>query len=248
MASIKQRANGKFCVQIKLAGQKSISRTFDEFADAEAWGKEQERALKTATPKPLEQGLTMKWVAQKYCDTQLAGKLSRHLMLRRMKRMAGHFPGPFLEVTRTDVNEYKAKRLQEVRGSTVREDVQAIHKLFRRAEREMVFGDRTIRSPASNIALPPPSKPRTRIVERHELDRLTGELTPLMSEVVELGHETAMRRAEITRLLPRHVRRAERTLTVEDGKTGDRVVPLTRRAVELLQRALDRCLREDSRL
>lgn len=169
-------------------------------------------------------------------------------MLKRIERMAGRLPGPFLKISRPMVNAYKLKRSCEVSGSTVREEVQTINKLFRWVEREMIFGDQQIVSPASNIALPPPSKPCTRVVERAELDRLMAELNPLMAEIIELAYETAMRRAEITKLLPRHLNLEERTLNVEDGKTGNRVVPLTRRAVELLRGALERSLTHRSRL
>lgn len=155
--------------------------------------------------------------------------------------MAKHFKQPFLSITRVDVNNYKNVRLKQVSGSTVREEVQSINKLFRWVEREIVFGDISVDSPARNIALPPASKPMTRIVERHELERLMSDLNPLMAEIVELAYETAMRRAEITRLLPRHVDIIQRVLSVEDGKTGDRLVPLTRRSVELLEQAIQRC-------
>ena len=157
-------------------------------------------------------------------------------------------PQPFLSITRSDVNAYKNKRLSQVSGATVREEIQSINKLFRWVEREMIFGEDPIHSPAGNIALPPASKPRTRIVERHELEKLMADLNPLMAEIVELAYETAMRRAEITRLIPRNLSLDERTLIVEDGKTGDRVVPLTSRAVELLRGALERCWTQNSRL
>lgn len=74
------------------------------------------------------------------------------------------------------------------------------------------------------------------------------DLKPMMREIVELAWETAMRRAEITSLIVRHVDIEARTAMIEDGKTGDRIVPLSTRATELLRRALERCVTEESRL
>jgi integrase len=44
-----------------------------------------------------------------------------------------------------------------------------------------------------------------------------------------------MRRSEIVKLMPKHLHLDERVLSVIAGKTGDRAVPLTKRAVELLR-------------
>ncbi len=248
VASIRRRSNGKFNVQVRLAGLQAKSRTFDDIDSAKAWALAEE-SLHHVTPRDKAKNLeTLAYVAKLYSDSQLYGKSSRHHMSARFERISKHFPQLFLSITRVDINNYKKLRLTQVSGPTVREEIQSINKLFRWAEREMLFGDRVIVSPANNIALPAASKPRTRIIERHELETLMSDLNPKMAEIVELAYETAMRRAEITKLLPRHLNLDERTLTVEDGKTGDRLVPLTKRAVELLERALERCLTGDSRL
>ncbi|MEQ1933349.1 MAG: site-specific integrase [Fimbriimonadaceae bacterium] len=190
----------------------------------------------------------MAQLALRYCSTQLMGKPSRHMMLEKMERVAKAFPQPFASITRSDVNAFKLARMTQVSGPTVREDIQLINKLFRWAEREMVFGERDLPSPAKNIALPPPCKPRSRIVEKNELDLLMSVLTPLMGRVIEVAFETAMRRSEITRLTPRVLHLGDRTLSVIDGKTGDRIVPLNSRAVELLKEAQEGCRGQDDRL
>lgn len=169
-------------------------------------------------------------------------------MLQRYERMSRSFPQPFLSITRTEINNFKIKRLRQVSGSTVREEIQSIHKLFKWAEREMVFGDMEIVSPARNIALPPPSKPNERVVSKEEFTKLMAELNPQMQEIVEIAWETAMRRSEIINLQARHLDLDSRTLTVENGKTGDRIVPLTSRAIEILRRAVARCRTPVSRL
>ena len=48
----------------------------------------------------------------------------------------------------------------------------------------------------------------------------------MMRAIVELAYETAMRRGEIVKLKPKHLHLEDRILSVVDGKTGDRSVPL----------------------
>lgn len=61
-----------------------------------------------------------------------------------------------------------------------------------------------------------------------------------MAQVVELAFETAMRRSEILKLTEEDLHLEERFLRVVEGKEGSRDVPLTRRAVRLLEYAVAR--------
>jgi integrase len=244
MATIRQLPSGRYSVQIRIKGAPSKSRSFDTRDEADAW------VLSEIPSYPAEAHsiLTMADVARRYCSTQLRGKSSRDTMLAKMLRVSAVFPQPFIEITRAGVNEFRLMRLTQVSGPTVREDLQAINKLFRWAEKEMLFGERELPSPVKNISLPAPAKPRSRIVEKKELERLMSTLTPIMAGVVEVAYETAMRRSEIIKLTPRVLHLEERCLSVIDGKTGDRIVPLTRKAVDLLRAAVERCLTPDDRL
>ena len=69
-----------------------------------------------------------------------------------------------------------------------------------------------------------------------------------MKVIVELAYETAMRRSEIIKLTPKHLHLDSRIASVIDGKTGDRSVPLTKRALELLRASLSRCSGDDAKL
>jgi integrase len=244
MATIRQLPSGKFNAQIRIKGTPSGSRSFGTYEEACSWAEAQAPISRT----PASGVLTLGSLAIRYCSTQLKGKPSPHMMLEKMERVAKHFPQPFISITRAQVNEFRLKRLSEVSGPTVREDLQIINKLFRWAEREMIFGERDLPSPAKNIALPPPCKPRSRVVEEAELQRLLSALPDMMKVVVELAYETAMRRSEIVRLTPRVLHLNDRCLSVIDGKTGDRIVPLTSRAVVLLTSAKERCRSPDDRV
>jgi integrase len=244
MASVRQLPSGKFNAQIRIKGAPSRSRTFLTLSDARNW-------VDAQAPSPslaAQDGLTMKALALRYCATQLKGKPSRHMMLDKMERVAKAFPQAFISITRLDVNAFRLARLGQVSGPTVREELQLINKLFRWAEREMIFGERQVSSPAKNVALPPPCKPRSRVVDKSELELLLTGLPDGMKIIVEVAYETAMRRSEIIKLTPRVLHLNDRCLSVIDGKTGDRVVPLTKRAVALLREAQERCATQDDRL
>jgi len=244
MATIRKLPSGKFNAQIRVKGSPHRSQSFNSRDQAEAWV----LAQSPSVAGDAQRSLTMAQLALRYCSTQLNGKPSRHMMLEKMERVAKAFPQPFASITRSEINAFRLARMMQVSGPTVREDIQLINKLFRWAEREMVFGERELPSPAKNIALPPPSKPRSRIIEPNELELLMSALTPRMARLIELAFETAMRRSEIIKLTPRVLHLEDRSLSVIDGKTGDRIVPLTSRAVELLREAEEGCSGQDDRL
>jgi integrase len=110
-------------------------------------------------------------------------------------------------------------------------------RLFKYAKRELLLD---VANPLADIALPAPSKASDKVVTKGELERLLARLNPTMALIVELAYETAMRRSEILKLTPSSLHLGERIADVIDGKNGTRSVPLTHRAVELLQEALRR--------
>ena len=94
-------------------------------------------------------------------------------------------------------------------------------------------------NPCDLLSIPSASKPRDRVVTRAELQLLLGAMTPAMAIVTELAYETAMRRSEILKITPNDLHLNARYLRVVNGKEGSRDVPLTRRAVELLETPLE---------
>tara|TARA_R110001606_G_scaffold399274_1_gene583326 strand:- start:6263 stop:6979 length:717 start_codon:yes stop_codon:yes gene_type:complete len=162
--------------------------------------------------------------------------------------MDRHFNKDMREITKYDVNDYRLMRLEQVSSVTCRDELQLIHRLYRWAHRELILDRTEYPSPCTEIVMPPASKPRNRVIQRDELELLLSVLSPTMRGIVELAYETAMRRGEIVKLKPKHLHLDDRILSVVDGKTGDRSVPLTNRAVGLLRDSLSRCLTPEARL
>ena len=146
------------------------------------------------------------------------------------------------------MNLYRLKRLNEVSGSTVRDYIQLVNRIYRFAYREMILDPDQVSNPCKYIPIPPPSKPRNYIVTKEELALLLAELTPVMASIVELAFETAMRRSEIVNLRKKDLHLEARTLEIIDAKTGDRICPLTTRAIEILQTASDKAPVHEARL
>lgn len=249
MASIKKTRTGTYHCQVRIAGFKARRKTFQSREEATAWASEQEFALRRAiaertTPATLGDE-TLRELGLQYCRTMLRGKSSEYQTTRRIERMATHFPQPFKEITKWDVNNYRITRLQTVSTTTCRHELVLINRLFRWVKREFLID---IDNPCEHVAFPKPRKPRDKVVEEHELKLLMKHLPPAVVPVVELAYETAMRRSEIVNLRVKHVHLNQRIVSVVDGKEGDRSVPLSTRATEILRTVMEGCYSSESRL
>lgn len=249
MASIRQLPSGRFNVQIRRKNAAQISRSFDTQSAAQEWIKEQE-SLPPEEPNPslLPSEFDFLVLARGYCKTVLTNSNTRTITQGRLERIAPRIPRDVRLITKFDVNKYRLARLEEVKPATCREELQLIHRVFRWAHRELLLDAKQHPSPCKEVPIPAPSKPRSRVIDHDELELLMSALSPVMRHVVELAFETAMRRGEIVKLQVKHLHLEDRYLSVIDGKTGDRSVPLTNRAVELLRGVLKDEMAQDARL
>lgn len=156
---------------------------------------------------------------------------------------------PMHEITLQDVNAFKLTRLEEAAATTCRDELMMIRRVFKWYIQEyLARTGQMIRNPCDLLTIPRPNKARDRVVSRDELQRLLTAMSPQMAVVVELAYETAMRRGEILKLRRRDLFLRERFLRVVDGKEGSRDVPLTTRAVVLLEAALSNSDGQEGRL
>lgn len=240
MATIRKLPSGRFNVQIRRKGAPSISRSFDTYDEAVLFVEAHEGSLPEQAAKHEIERLSFLKTGERYCQTVLGGRPSQDITLYRVRLIAKHLPDDMRAITKKDVNGYRLMRLQSVASVTCRDELQLVHRIFKYAHRELLLDPNQHPSPCKDVAMPPASRPRSRVVEKEELKRLLSHLSPIMSEVVELAFETAMRRGEIVKLRKKHVHLKARVVSVIDGKTGDRDVPLSKRALELLQLAVER--------
>ena len=245
MPTIRQLPSGLWNVQVRAKGHKARSASFPTKSEAQAWSEQQLRKIKDQLP-----ARTLFNLGEQFVSIGLLGKRTRHEAHGQLMRICREFselglPTDLREINSHHINTYRLYRLGKVAGATCRKDLSLLSRIYKWGKREYLLD---LPNPVDDIALPPPGKPRTRIVEPHELTQLLQALTPVMAMIVELAYETAMRRSEIIKLTPRMLHLDERYLDVIDGKTGDRTVPLTVRAVELLQTAKQNCPGPKARL
>lgn len=238
MATIRKTKAGTYNVQIRLKGKLQASRNFKCKEQATSWAKQKEKGIQRKHPFFLDAGYA-------YCHEVLDRKPSQGIALNRIDRICQHasLQQSMDEITLQDVNSFKQTRLSEVSRTTCRDEIMMIRRVFRWyiIEHHAKTGE-MLKNPCELLTMPKTNKPRDRVVTRKELELLLGAMSPKMAVIVELAFETAMRRGELLKLTPQDLHLEERFLRVVDGKEGSRDVPLTRRAVELLDGVLGDCV------
>ena len=235
MASIHQLPSGSWLVQIRLKGFPKRSKALTTKEQAEAWAEQQESTYKLSKLTEAALWPTVEQLGRAYAEAKLRDKESYWKAVLIAKQLGQVFPIAINKLTPKMVNDFKLKRLGEVKSETCRGQLAFLSRFYRYAQRELLL---EVANPVASIVMPAASKPSDKVVSRAELDALLKELRPQMALIVELAYETAMRRSEIIKLTPSCLHLEERIADVLDGKTGTRNVPLTHRACELLEEAM----------
>lgn len=231
MATIRQLSSGNWNAQVRVKGKPAQSKTFPTEEAAQQWARQQEALTKE------HKSHTIYSLGMSYCQARLLGRGSHKHALQIVEHLAKAFPQPIQDITPQQINAYKLERLKTVKPATCRTQLAFMSRLYRWAKRELLID---IANPLADIALPQASKSSDKVVSKGELFLVLEHLSPAMRLIAELAYETAMRRSEIVKLTIEHIHLEDRIADVIDGKNGTRSVPLTLRAVELLQAAIQR--------
>ncbi len=234
MATIRKLPSGRWNVQIRIKGKIQASSTHPTRESAVQWAESRERELTGGHPSFLD-------VGHAYCHEVLQRKPSQLIASNRVDRICKYrsLQKPMHLITLQDVNSFKLARLEGASSTTCRDELMMIRRVFKWYNQE--YHARTglrLANPCDLLTIPRPGKPRDRVISRGELGNLLQAMSPQMAVIVELAFETAMRRGEILKLTPSDLHLRDRFLRVVDGKEGSRDVPLTTRAVGLLEAAL----------
>lgn len=243
MATILKRGQYQFQATIRRKNHPSQSKTFVTKRDAEAWarGIESEMDLGRYVPTKEADNTTLREALKRYDVEVSAQKKSHKAESKRIKAWMAH---PLANCTLSqirgaDVAAYVRARKDCVSSSTIRLDLAVISHLYTVARQE--WGLESLENPVLKIKKPTPGEGRNRRLEVGEEERLltacsTSKVAPWLAAAVGLAIETGMRAGEILSLTWPHVRLQERAILLDITKNGDRrIVPLTLRAVEILQ-------------
>lgn len=262
MASIRRRGPGQFRARIRRAGFPEQSATLSTRELAERWARDIETAMDEGRFVGMAEAarLTLGDALARYAREVTIGKRSADQEARRIALLREH---PLAGVTLADLRgsdladfrdarlagipfttlrELRARDLptegvagaRPVKANTVRLELAIIGHLFTIARTE--WGMESLASPLKAIRKPAAGGGRERRLEDGEEARLLRAAAASLRPLIVLALETAMRRGELAGLHWGGVDLVRRVVRLELTKNGDdREVPLTARAVELLQ-------------
>jgi integrase len=241
MASVRKRF-GNWQAQVRRAGQKTLSRTFEKKAEAVAWARSKEAELDGAErPEEVVELFctTLGDLIERYRDTVTPTKKSVRQETYRLNRLLRH-PIAKLTLDRLTTGvfaRYRDERLKTVGSQQVRHDLNAFAVVLRTARLDWDVPLKVI--PLDSVRRPKMPQGRSRRLGGDEYERLRRAAeegpTPYIWAVVEFAIETAMRQSEILGLHWHHIDFGRRIAHLPDTKNGySRDVPLTSVAIRVL--------------
>jgi addiction module HigA family antidote len=242
MASIIKR--GKFFrAYVARRGYKRQSRTFDTKAEAEAWAKSVESEMARRTFRDNAEAFKLKLSAAltRYEEGVSAGKKGHR---QERSRIAAWQASKLADLSLGELRpahfaEYRdAMKRAGKAENTIRLSLALISHLFTVARRE--WGLESLANPLEAVTKPKGSRKRERRMSDAEVKAIMAadnSKNRVLSLVLQLALETAMRRSELVKTLQwRHIDLDARVAHLPDTKGGvPRNVPLSANAVELLQ-------------
>lgn len=256
MASILQ-VKGKWRAQVRRKGHPPYTQTFAVKAQAEAWARQVEAAIDAGRPPPqalVMGGLTVGEAVREYRRLRATGRpvaddSNDHYTLRRIERLLGARDAVALTVD--DLVGFCRVRAEEGAGPyTINGDVGKLGTVLR-----LVFGVRHIHAPdivaqarpaLAHLGLVGGGGRRERRPDDHELGLLLAWLArergQVYADFVQFAVLTAMRRAEVARIVWADVDMQRRMVLVRDRKHprqkkgNDDWVPLLGEAWDLVLR------------
>ena len=257
MASIQKRGN-YWRVQIRKQGYPALSSTFDTKSEAQLWAIQQEKKLAEQSPAQVVQRMQNQTFSfgealDRYSEEILPSKKPStqqrdRAIIKRLHADYGEMAlakidGPLLSGI---IRQWQARQS----ANSTRLYLAVISHLFNIARKE--WGMVELVNPVELVRKPKLPQGRDRRLVGDEESRLLAacsQTNPELADIVLFAIDTAMRQGEILGLEWRHVNWLEHTAYLPDTKNGSaRLVPLSERAEEILQRQQVRATGKDGRV
>lgn len=254
MATISQRANGKWQARIRRDGYPVISKTCARESEAIAWARAEETEMDRGVwrDRSSVETTTLYALLDRYIKDEVHKKRGSEVETLRIKTLMRDPISKYKLSALTPIvlSEWCDRRQEAgVVGATVRRELDIVSAVFNWARRKLLI---VVENPVSGITRPSPSKARNRRLEDGEEELLfialadhaapgekkyrIGVRNPWIRPVVELALETAMRRGELLALTWANVDLKRRVAFLPDTKNGEsRTVPLSSKAVAILE-------------
>lgn len=255
MASIRKR-NDKWQAQVRRVGISPRTKSFINKADAIRWVRQTETEMDRAglayDPSALER-ITVSDLLRRYRDEVTPNKRGRASEAKRIEVLLRErwTQLTLARITPQVFTRYRDMRLRCVSAGTIIRELGMLHAIFETARREWDLP--LLENPVARVRKPKAPKGRTRRLQPIELDALMTACTDCRSDWLRpsilLAVETGMRRGEILNIKVSHVDRENRLLDIPETKTDEpRTIPLTDRAVSILDQLIEKCGRFDRQL
>ncbi|EHI48346.1 site-specific recombinase XerD [SAR116 cluster alpha proteobacterium HIMB100] len=237
MATIRNR-NGRWHVQVRRSGSKSVNRTFTLKSDAQLWAREQERTIELdGLDKPNKELLN---------DT-LSDLLKRYELEIAPSKKSYHVERHYFALLRRQL--FANLSLKNLRASDIQNWIDERNKTHEPASTVRVAGiiERVINIAIKNWDYPLVNNPMQRVIKpantaRPILRLSTNTLQKLRNPSSKIGWivlfalETGMRRSEIANLKWPDINLNEQLVYVSETKNGyARHVPLSSRSIDAIQ-------------
>ena len=233
MAYFRKRL-GKWQCVIRIKGHPTITKTFLLKKDAEVWAKNIELKYFREENDIIKRDYPLfKDCLIKYRDEVIINKRSKDMENKLVRYLLNEsFVNLKLNlVNNSIIAQYRDKSLKNLKPSSVHRRLAIISHLYSIARKEWGY---KIENPVLDITKPKISEPRNRRFTDDELNRLIygNKTSSKMKAIIQIALETGMRQGEILRIKPEHIN--DQTLYIPIAKTKPRTIPLTKKALEIL--------------
>jgi len=222
---------------VRVQGHPYISKTFVSKTDATRWAnltevklrREDTGIAKIKYPKFED-------VARRYIEeisiNKKCYKDERSKILQFINEAWAVYP--INRIMPHTINKWKENALKTLTGGSVNRKLDVISSMYTTFKREWGY---PVDNPVLQIRRPKKAEPRDRRLSSAEIDKLLrgNRTSPIMKSIIEIALETGMRLSEILRADHSYIE--GHTLKIPIAKTKPRVIPLTKRALNLLREA-----------
>jgi integrase len=240
MASYRKRLN-KWQVRIHRLGNKPITKSFKNRADADRWARHIESQMDTGVYTDLSEAkrTTIADLIERYrqdVTPQKKGARDEQYRLNVIKR--SRLACIALASARsTDIAKYRDTRIAIVSANTVKNELNTLSAMFEYAKGELGL---VANNPVRSVKRPAPPRGRTRRLMPGEEESLFAACRSsrawYLIHLVTLAIETGARLGELTQLRWENIDLTKGVAHLLDTKNGeDRSIPLSQAAVQSLK-------------
>ena len=231
MANITKLHNNTFQVQIRTKTTRHF-KTFKTLPEAEAYLEAYQAPSSDLIAKAST--VTVGTLIARYATEVTPLKKSSSVEACRLSKMLAN-PIALIEISElkaSDLSSYRDSRLKKVSSGTALRELSILTHILTVAKRDWSYPlkleDLKIRKPKAGSA-------RTRRLKKGEYELLLSKAPRKLATLLELLVETACRLGELASLQWSEVDLQERVLRLKDAKAGARDVPLSSRAISILE-------------